>query len=59
MLVAHVAFIVGGLMMLDHVTVGSETVTVVLSYPDVLMATVALALLVAIGALSAVRFGSA
>ena len=53
MLVAHAAFIVGGLTMLDHVSIGSEAVTVVLSYPDVLMATVALALLVAVGALSA------
>jgi predicted ferric reductase len=52
MLVAHAAFIIGGLTMLDHMSVESETVTVVLSYPDVLMATVALALLVAIGALS-------
>jgi len=52
MLAAHAAFIIAGLTMLDHVSVGSETVTVVLSYPDVLMATVALALLVAVGALS-------
>ncbi len=53
MLVAHAAFIVGGLAMLDRVPIGREAATVVLSYPDVLMATVALALLVAVGALSA------
>jgi predicted ferric reductase len=53
MLVAHAALVIAGLTALDHVWVGTETATVVLSYPDVLMATVALALLVAVGALSA------
>ncbi len=53
MLVAHAGFIIGGLTMLDRVPIGREAATVVLSYPDVLMATVALALLVAVGALSA------
>jgi predicted ferric reductase len=53
MLVAHALLLVGGLTLLDRVSVGTETLTVVLSYPDVLMATVALALLVGVGALSA------
>jgi predicted ferric reductase len=53
MLVAHAALTIGGLVLLDHVAIGREAVTVVLTYPDVLMATVALALLVGVGALSA------
>ncbi len=62
MLVAHAALLIAGLTLLDHfplqgdvdhVPIGSETAMIVLTYPDVLMATVALALLVAIGALSA------
>jgi predicted ferric reductase len=62
MLVLHATLLIAGLTLLDHfplqasadhVPIASETVMVVLTYPDVLMATVALALLVAIGALSA------
>jgi predicted ferric reductase len=52
MLLVHAALLITGLTLLDDVAIGGETVTVVLTYPDVLMATVALALLVAIGALS-------
>jgi predicted ferric reductase len=53
MLVTHALLIVSGLALLDHVAVFRESVTVVLSYPDLLMATVALAMLVAVGAMSA------
>jgi predicted ferric reductase len=62
MLVAHAALLIAGLTLLDHfplqpgadrVPIGSETLMVIRTYPDVLMATAALALLVAIGALSA------
>jgi predicted ferric reductase len=52
MLLIHAVLLITGLTLLDDVAIGSETVTVVLTYPDVLMATVALGLLVAIGALS-------
>jgi len=52
-LVAHAALLIGGLTLLDRVPVGVEAGTVVLTYPDVLMATVALAMLIAIGTLSA------
>jgi predicted ferric reductase len=53
MLVAHAALLIGGLTLLDRVPFGVETGTVVLTYPDVLMATVALGLLVLVGSLSA------
>jgi predicted ferric reductase len=53
MLVTHALLIVSGLALLDHVAILREGVTVALSYPDVLMATLALALLVAVGAMSA------
>ncbi len=62
MLVLHAALLIAGLTLLDHfplqssadhVPIGSETVMVVLTYPDVLMATAALVLLVAIATLSA------
>jgi predicted ferric reductase len=52
-LVAHAGLLIGGLTLLDRVPVGVEASTVVLTYPDVLMATVALALLILVGALSA------
>ena len=52
-LFAHAGLLIGGLTLLDRVPVGVEASTVVLTYPDVLMATVALALLLVIGTLSA------
>jgi predicted ferric reductase len=52
MLVAHAALLIGGLTLLDRVPLEVEAGTVVLTYPDVLMATVALGLLVLVGALS-------
>ncbi|HEV8276967.1 MAG TPA: ferric reductase-like transmembrane domain-containing protein, partial [Streptosporangiaceae bacterium] len=52
-LVAHAGLLIGGLALLDRVPVGVEASTVVLTYPDVLMATAALALLIFIGTLSA------
>jgi predicted ferric reductase len=52
-LVAHAGLLVGGLALLDRVPVGLEASTVVLTYPDVLTATVALGLLIFIGTLSA------
>ena len=54
-LVAHAGLLIGGLSLLDRVPVGMEASTVVLTYPDVLMATVALALLIFIGTSSARR----
>ncbi|HKE98065.1 MAG TPA: ferredoxin reductase family protein [Actinomycetes bacterium] len=53
MLAMHALLLVAGLALLDHVAVPVEAVTVVLSYPGVLMATVALVLLAGVGALSA------
>jgi predicted ferric reductase len=53
LLVAHAMLVVAGLALLDRVSVVNESVTVVLTYPDVAMATVGLALLVAVGTLSA------
>jgi predicted ferric reductase len=53
LLVAHAALLIGGLALIDHVSVLDESVTVALSYPNVLMATVGLALLIAVGAMSA------
>jgi predicted ferric reductase len=53
MLVAHSALIVAGYAVTAQVGMASETVRVVLDEPDVLMATVALALLVGVGWLSA------
>lgn len=52
-LVAHAGLLVVGLALLDRVPIGVEASTVVLTYPDVLMATVALAMLILVGRLSA------
>jgi predicted ferric reductase len=52
-LFAHAALLIGGLTLLDRVPIGVEASTVVLTYPDVLMATVALAVLIAVGSMSA------
>ena len=52
-LVAHTVLIVAGYAVTAHVGMASETARVVLDEPDVLMATVALALLVGVGWLSA------
>ena len=51
-LIAHAGLLIGGLTLLDRVPAGMEASTVVLTYPDVLMATVALALLILVGTLS-------
>jgi predicted ferric reductase len=53
LLVAHALLLVVGLAAVDHLSWLQESATVVLTYPDVLMATVGLALLVAVGGLSA------
>ena len=53
LLVAHALLLVGGLAVIDHISLVKESVTVVLTYPDLVMATVGLALLVAVGMLSA------
>jgi predicted ferric reductase len=53
LLAAHALLILWGYSRTDHTSVVHETTTVVLSYPDVLMATVALLLLVAVGIMSA------
>jgi predicted ferric reductase len=53
MLVAHSVLIVAGYAVTAHIGIASETARVVLDQPDVLMATVALALLVGVGWLSA------
>ena len=51
--VAHTLLIVWGYAVTAHTDVVSQTQTLLLSYPDVMMATVALALLVMVGAVSA------
>jgi predicted ferric reductase len=51
--VAHTLLIIWGYAASEHSGVLRETSTLLLSYPDVLMATVAVALLVAVGAVSA------
>jgi len=53
LLVAHATFIIWGYALADHVGPLSETRSVVLSYPDVLAATVGLFVLVGVGAVSA------
>jgi len=50
---AHAILIILGYALQDHTNPISETVDVVLDYPDVLMATVALALLIMVGVVSA------
>lgn len=51
--VTHTLLIIWGYAVTAHTDVVSQTSTLVLSYPDVLMATVALGLLVMVGAVSA------
>lgn len=51
--VAHTLLIIWGYAVTGHTDVVSQTSTFILSYPDVLMATVALGLLVMIGVVSA------
>jgi ferredoxin-NADP reductase/DMSO/TMAO reductase YedYZ heme-binding membrane subunit len=51
--VAHTALIIWGYAVLAHSGLAQETGTLLTSYPDVLMATVALGLLVMVGAVSA------
>jgi predicted ferric reductase len=51
--VAHTLLIIWGYAVTAHTDVVSQTSTLILTYPDVLMATVALALLVAVGVVSA------
>ncbi len=51
--VAHTLLIIWGYAVTGHTDVVSQTKTFILSYPDVLMATVALGLLVMIGVVSA------
>jgi predicted ferric reductase len=53
LLVAHAVLIIWGYAYSDHAGVLHETTTVVLDYPDMLAATVGLALFVAIGIVSA------
>jgi predicted ferric reductase len=53
LLVAHAVLIIWGYALADHTGVPSETRSVLLSYPDVLAATVGLLLLVGVGAASA------
>ena len=53
LLVAHAVLIVWGYAVTAHEGIASETKTVVLSYPDMLAATVGLGLLVLVGVLSA------
>jgi len=53
LLVAHTLLILWGYAVTDHAGLAHETATVVLSYPDVLMATVGLTLLLAVAGLSA------
>ena len=53
LLVGHALLTVWGYGLADHVNPAVETKRVVLTYPDVLMATVGLALLVAVGVASA------
>ena len=51
--VAHTLLIIWGYAVTAHTNVVSQTTTLVLSYPDVLMATVSLGLLVMVGTVSA------
>lgn len=51
--IAHTVLIILGYALQDHVGIMSETTQVVLDYPDVLMATVSLALLIMVGVVSA------
>lgn len=51
--VAHTLLIIWGYSLTSHTNMVSETRTLILSYPDVLMATVALGLLVGVGITSA------
>ena len=53
LLVAHAVLIIWGYALTDRSTVAHQTTSVVLTYPDVLMATVGLGLLVAVGVSSA------
>ncbi|MHB8466670.1 MAG: ferredoxin reductase family protein [Acidimicrobiales bacterium] len=53
MLVAHAALTVWGYAVADHVSLAHETSAVIRSYPDMLSATVGLALLVGVGVSSA------
>jgi predicted ferric reductase len=51
--VAHTLLIIWGYAVTAHTNVASETATLITTYPDVLMATVAVLMLVAIGVVSA------
>jgi predicted ferric reductase len=51
--VAHTLLIIWGYAVTAHASLVGETSTLVLTYPDVLMATVALGLLITVGAVSA------
>jgi predicted ferric reductase len=53
LLSAHAVAIIVGYALTDHVSIGNETARVVLHLPDVLAATVAMGLLIAIGLTSA------
>lgn len=53
LVVAHTVLIIWGYAVAAHTGVIDETGTLIMSYPDVLMATVALGLLVLVGAVSA------
>lgn len=53
LLVAHTLLVLWGYAVVDHAGIAHETATVVLTYPDVLMATVGLALLLVVSVLSA------
>jgi len=53
LLVAHAVLILWGYALTDHVGIAHETVTVLLGYPDVLMATAGIGLLLVVAVLSA------
>lgn len=53
LLVAHTVLTIWGYAITDHAGLGHETASVVLTYPDVLMATVGLGLLLLVSVLSA------
>jgi predicted ferric reductase len=53
LLVAHAGLLIAGLGLVDHLPLADESVNLLLDYPDVLMAAVGLALLLAVGVLSA------
>src|SRR3954471_23693539 len=53
LVVAHAVLIIWGYAVTEHANVAAETKTVVLTYPDVLLATIGGLLLVAVGAVSA------